>query len=223
MVIFTTDHGTYNGDHSRTGKLQTHQHDAVAHIPFIVAHPQFGHGERRSQLVQLVDIYPTVLAAGDRPIPADRHGVNLLLVLEDPEAATRDFAISGIFGTSVSITDGDWVLHQSPVAENQPLYWYGYCLAKFLNYDLGPYVDGRREVRSVPMGEPVGAGMASTDRRAWQAPTWLSDKQQDVNELVNLADEQPAKLAEMQRVLKQKLIEIGAPDEQLLRLGIAAI
>ncbi|MFC6726299.1 sulfatase, partial [Halobium palmae] len=61
LVIFTTDHGTFNGDHGRIGKLQTHEHDALGHIPFIAAHPEHGHGERRDQLVQLVDIYPTVL------------------------------------------------------------------------------------------------------------------------------------------------------------------
>ena len=223
MVIFTTDHGTYNGDHGRTGKLQTHQHDAVAHIPFIVAHPEFGHGERRNQLLQLVDIYPTVLAAGNQPIPPDRHGVNLLPVLEDSQATTRDYAISGIFGTSVSITDGEWILHQSPVAENEPLYWYGYCLAKFLNYDLGPYERGRRAVKSVPIGEAVGTGASYIDARAWLAQTWLSDKRNDMNELTNVADAQPDKLMQMQRALKRKLTEIGAPEEQLTRLGITAV
>ena len=219
MVILTTDHGTYNGDHGRTGKLQTHQHDAVAHIPFIVAHPG-GKGEHRDQLVQLVDIYPTVLAATGRPIPPDRHGVNLLPVLEDAQAPTRDYAISGIFGTSISITDGEWVLHQSPMPDNQPLYWYGYCLAKFLHYDLGPFVDGRREVLSVPMGEPPTSDTLALTKRTWTAPTWLSDKRTDINELVNLADDQPDQLAVMQQALKQKLIDVGAPAEQLARLGL---
>jgi arylsulfatase A-like enzyme len=221
MVIFTTDHGTYNGDHGRTGKLQTHQHDAVAHIPFIVVHPEYGQGERREQLVQLVDIYPTALAALGRPIPEDRHGVNLLPVLENPAIPTRDYAISGIFGTSISITDGEWILHQSPVPENTPLYWYGYCLAKFLNYDLGSYENGRREVLSVPMGEPIGPGTGSRDARAWMAPTWLSNKRTDMNELENLADDQPDKLAQMQQALHHKLVDVGAPVEQLARLGVA--
>lgn len=221
LLIFTTDHGTYNGDHGRTGKLQTHQFDAVAHIPFIVAHPQYGHGEHRSQLVQLVDIYTTALAAMDRPIPDDRHGVNLLPVLEDASAPTRDYAIAGIFGTSVTITDGDWTLHQSPIPENAPLYWYGYSLAKFLRYDLGPYVDGRREVLSVPMGEPNKLGAGPEDR-TWSTPTWLSDKQNDINELVNLAAERPDKLRDMQTALRQTLVNLGTPSEQLTRLGIDA-
>ena len=89
VVIFTTDHGTFNGDHGRIGKLQTHEHDAKAHIPFILAHPTHGHGERRSQLVQLADIYPTVLAAVGRSLPQmppgrPLHGVNLLPVDRRP-------------------------------------------------------------------------------------------------------------------------------------------
>ena len=209
IVILTTDHGTYNGDHGRIGKLQTHEFDAVGHIPFVVAHPG-GKGERREQLVQLADIYPTVLAAVGRPLPQmpegrPLHGVNLLPVLADPKAKTRDYAIAGQFGYSTTLTDGEWVLHQSPVPENQPLYWHGYCLAKFLHYNLGPYENGRRPV--------IGC-------KSWPTPTWLSDKREDPNELVNLAEQRPDKLREMQRALKRKLIELKAPPEQIERLGL---
>jgi arylsulfatase A-like enzyme len=206
LVIFTTDHGTYNGDHGRIGKLQTHQHDAVAHTPFIVAHPTLAHGEHRDQLVQIVDIYPTALSAIGRPIPEDRHGVDLLPVLEDANAKTRDYAIYGIFGSSVTITDGEWVLHQSPNAENGPLNWYSPHPALFLHYDLGPYDGTRREV--------------NMKGRLWTEETWLSHKPTDMNELNNLAGERPDKVREMQRALKEKFAEIGAPDEQLDRLGL---
>lgn len=210
VVIFTTDHGTFNGDHGRIGKLQTHEHDAKSHIPFILAHPTHGHGERRSQLVQLVDIYPTVLAAVGRPLPQTPpgrplHGVNLLPVIEDAAALTRDFAICGQFGHSISITDGEWILHQSPIPENQPLDWHGYCLAKFLPYPLGPFADGRRPV--------IGY-------KPWPTPTWLSDKRCDPNELVNLVDREPEKLREMQDALRSALDQLQAPPEQIVRLGL---
>ena len=45
------------------GKLGTHQYDGCAHIPFIMCHPEAGHGQRRDQLVQPMDLYPTVLSA----------------------------------------------------------------------------------------------------------------------------------------------------------------
>lgn len=209
VVIFTTDHGTFNGDHGRIGKLQTHEFAACGHIPLIVAHPG-GRGERRSQLVQLVDIYPTVLAAVGRPCPRSVHGVDLLPALGDAAATTRDFAVMGQFGQSVSITDGRWTLHQAPVAGNQPLNWYGSCLAKFMPCDLGPY-NGR--CRPVLPGRPINSYW-------WHTPTWLSDRAADPNELTNLADAQGAELTRMQQALAEALGRIGAPREQLQRLGI---
>ena len=213
LVILTSDHGTFNGDHGRMGKLQTHEHDAKAHIPFIACHPDAGQGERRSQLVQLVDLYPTILSALGRPLPdmppnRPLHGVDLLPLIEDPNASSRAFALAGQFGKSVTLTDGDWVLHQSPVAENQPLLWHGYCLARFLACELGPYSQGVRPVTNMP---------------SWPTPTWLSDKRRDPNELINLAATQPEKLGRMQRQLKQTLLDIQAPTEQLERLGLKSM
>jgi arylsulfatase A-like enzyme len=157
-----------------------------------------------------VDLYPTVLSAVGRPIPelpAGRplHGVDLRPAMEDPHAPTRDVAIAGQFGKSVTITDGRWVLHQSPVPANRPLYWYGYCLAKFVRVPLGPYARGRRPVLDYP---------------PWPEGTWLSDRQEDPGELVNLAEQRPDKLRDMQRILKQILLRLKAPCEQLDRLGL---
>jgi arylsulfatase A-like enzyme len=205
VVILTTDHGTFNGDRGRTGKLQTHEFDPLSHIPLVVAHPEHGHGERRDQLVQLVDLYPTVLDAVDRPCPPDRHGTSLLPAVESPVAETREYAIAGQFGNSVTITDGEWILHQAPNPENEPLYWYGHHDSKFLTfYDLGPYEDGRRAV----------------DWEPYTTETWLSDKRTDPNELENLADDRPGKRRELQRALRTRIQELGAPTEQLDRLGI---
>lgn len=212
MLILTTDHGTFNGDHGRTGKFhggtETHNHSACANIPFIVAHPEYGHGERREQLVQLVDLYPTVLNAVDRPCPPDRHGMDLEPVLRDADTDVREYAISGLWGASVSITDGEWVLHQAPREGNQPLFWYG--LTGETREELGPYDadNGRREAT---MEYPLNT------------PTWLSDSRADPNELVNLADDRPEKLREMQHKLRETLVDLDAPDEQLDRLGIRAV
>jgi arylsulfatase A-like enzyme len=209
LVIFTTDHGTYNGARGRLGKLQTHLFDPIAHIPLIVAHPTLGHGERRDQLVQLVDLYPTTLAAVGADIPADRHGINLLPVLADATTPTRDYAIAGIFGQSVTITDGRWVLHQPPVAGNAPLFWYSHRHPKFLWYDVGPYEctgpdTGRRPVRHTP----------------YPADLWLSDQSSDPAELTNVAAANPAQVQRMQTALSATFDQLGAPAEQRLRLGL---
>src|SRR5690606_36054099 len=150
-----------------------HLYDPIAHIPLIIAHPTLAHGERRDQIVQLVDLYPTTLAAVGADCPPDRHGLNLLPVLDDPAAHTRDFAIYGVFGQGISITDGRWVLHQQPEEGNEPLYWYSHRLPLFQRFNVGEYPpEGRRPVDHTP----------------YIAERWLSDRSQDPNELENLYD-----------------------------------
>jgi arylsulfatase A-like enzyme len=212
VVVFTTDHGTFNGDHGYTDKFpipRTYSRSACSHIPFVVAHPEYGSGDRRDQLVQLVDVYPTVLNAVDRPCPDDRHGRDLEPVLRDPDAEFRDYAISGEWGHSVTITDGEWILHQAPEPGNEPLYWYG--LTGAMRDDLGPYDADRDRSR------------ADVDYPTEQLPTWLSDRREDPHERVNLADERPGKRRELQRALRETLERLDAPPEQLERLGIAGV
>jgi arylsulfatase A-like enzyme len=207
VVIFTSDHGTFNGDHGRIGKTQTHLFDAVGHIPFLLVHPEYGAGERRDQLVQLVDIYPTVLSALNRPCPSNRHGVSLLPVVQDRSVKTRTYAISGQFGKSVSITDGHWILHQSPRSENKPLYWYGHQTARFdpLGYKLAEYRDSRHAVVDYP---------------AWPEATWLSNRDEDLAELQNIAGQHPDQVERLTMALRDRLLEVGAPQEQMQRLNL---
>ena len=154
----------------------------------------------------------TVRAAAGKPAPRPErglHGINLLPVLEEAHARTRDYALAGEYGRSVTLTDGRWILHQSPpdvsAGGNQPLRWYGHRLSRYLPYELGPYEQGRRAVTNWPV---------------WPTPTWLSDKERDPNELVNLAAQEPGKLKRMQAALVRTLEELGAPPEQKIRLGL---
>jgi len=210
MVIFMTDHGTFNGDHGRIGKMQTYEYSGKSHTPFIVYHPEFGHGERRGQLVQNVDVYSTVLDALGKPIPEKRDGVSLIPVLRDGNVKTRDYAIMGQFGQSISITDGEWTLHQPPAPE-KPLYWYSYYLSRFYrDMELGSFFEGRRKVLK-----------ASPPKDSDMLTTWLTNRTEDAGELVNLTAEYPEKVWEMQRALKQKLYECEAPYELLDHFQIA--
>lgn len=211
LVILTTDHGTYNGSRARLGKLQTHLFDPISHIPLIIAHPSAGHGERRSQLCQLVDLYPTTLAAVGRDIPGSIHGVNLLPVIEEAQASTRNVAISGIFGQSVMVTDGRFVLHQAPNPGNSPLYWYGAQSPRFIRYELGPFEIGkgsllRRRVLSGP---------------SCPTASWLIDHATDPHESHNLFDERPDIVNRLQQQLVTTLHLCHAPGEQIERLGLS--
>lgn len=209
LVVLTTDHGTFNGSHGRTGKRQTHLYEEISHIPFIVAHPSLGHGERRHQLVQIVDLYPTILAAVGADIPEGRHGKNLMPVLEDGSHELRSHAIMGMFGEGMTITDGRWILHQQPVEENQPLRWYSHYPAWKNMYELGPYEShagnkGWRSVRFDP-----GTGESS-----------LYNLAEDPAEEHNLYHSELEERRRLQRRLLEMLEELGAPDEQAVRLGL---
>src|SRR5690606_13236248 len=105
--------------------------------------------------------------------------------------------------------DGRWVLHQQPRADNAPLYWYSHRLPRFIHYEVGGYEclgpsSGRRPVQHQP----------------FRGETWLSDRSTDPNELSNLVGDEPEHLERMQSALRALLAELGAPSEQIDRLGL---
>jgi len=209
MVIFMTDHGTFNGDHGRIGKGQTHEFSGKCHTPFVIYHPELGHGERRKQLVQNVDVYTTVLDAFSKPIPDGCDGVSLLPVLQDDKAPTRDYAIMGQFGQSIAITDGEWTWHQTPDLD-KPLYSYSHHIRRDApGIEFGPFRDGRRKL------------LTNLLPRSDSALTpWLTNRNDDPGELINLGDTYPEKVAEMKQALGQKLGECRAPEELFDRFGL---
>jgi arylsulfatase A-like enzyme len=59
LVVFTSDHGDFLGDHWLGEK--EHFHDAVQRVPLIVAAPGAAPGRRVEVLVEAIDVVPTVL------------------------------------------------------------------------------------------------------------------------------------------------------------------
>lgn len=60
MVIFTSDHGEHLGDHGLIQKGPPGL-DSCAHVPLIVALPRRFGGQRHTELIEAVDIAPTIL------------------------------------------------------------------------------------------------------------------------------------------------------------------
>ena len=113
MIIVTTDHGTYNGDHGLVGKnMQLYR--GLSHIPMVVRHPALAHGQRIDAIVQPVDLFPTIIEAVGLDVPPDVHGQSWLGLLESPAAGQRrDAALFGRHGHWCNVTDGQYVLHRS--------------------------------------------------------------------------------------------------------------
>lgn len=71
VIVFTSDHGEYLGDHFLTGK--GHMYDTGIHVPLIVRDPSSDadatRGETLSGFVESVDIAPTILELMGVPVP----------------------------------------------------------------------------------------------------------------------------------------------------------
>ncbi|HEX7064814.1 MAG TPA: sulfatase [Bacillales bacterium] len=149
LIVVTTDHGFFLGEHDLIGKPElVPLYSEMSHIPLMMYHPEGRSGQRSGDLVQLVDLFPTVMESlglslperttgkmipgqGNRKawegIQADRlhlHGKSLLPLIRGGKSPTREIAVTGKFGDVIRICDGQWSLYLTPKGD-QPLYWYG--------------------------------------------------------------------------------------------------
>jgi len=72
LIIYTSDHGCHF--RTRNGEYKRSCHDASIRTPLIVAGPGFRGGEVVKELVSLIDLPPTVLAAGGAEVPGRMRG-----------------------------------------------------------------------------------------------------------------------------------------------------
>ncbi|TDD67493.1 DUF4976 domain-containing protein [Jiangella aurantiaca] len=93
LVVFTTDHGHFLGQHGLTAKGPFHYEDLIR-IPMLARFPgRIPTGRRVSALQSLVDLAPTFLHAADLPVPGDMQGVNQLGVWSGTERRVRDHVL----------------------------------------------------------------------------------------------------------------------------------
>ena len=78
LVVFTTDHGHFLGQHGLIAKA-IHHYEDLLRVPFIVRWPGRVPAGQASEAIQnLVDLPPTFLAAAGREVPGIMTGVNQL-------------------------------------------------------------------------------------------------------------------------------------------------
>jgi len=105
IIIFSSDHGDYLGDHDLMGKGTFYE--TGCHVPMLVSLPGADGSQTRSELVALTDVTATLLAmAGcDLPEYMDSRVMPGLGIETEP----REMLISSTFG-GWSIYDGQWRL-----------------------------------------------------------------------------------------------------------------
>jgi len=95
IVIYTSDHGEWLGEHLRYGKGHP-GHDCVSRVPFILRCPgdATARGRTVHSLIEAVDVVPTLLECAGIPVPGHLQGRSFAPLLAGEEMAPRTSALT---------------------------------------------------------------------------------------------------------------------------------
>jgi len=157
VVIFTTDHGFYHGEHGMIGKLRIEKdgmhyeplYREVSDIPLMVSVPGTSRSRRVQGFAQPWDIMPTILELAAIKTPPSVQGKSLVPVLKGERQAVRDFAVS-----SPSIIHGANPYVRSTVTTSRWTLIYGGQAEEEVGTVVTPAVDSRaRRMKKPEPGE----------------------------------------------------------------------
>ncbi len=95
LIVFWSDHGEMLGDHRRLWKSTFHE--SSMRVPLILRWPDhFEKGVSSDALVEIIDVYPTLMEVLDLGKVQRCLGESLLPLLIDPRASFRDLQLSEI-------------------------------------------------------------------------------------------------------------------------------
>jgi len=92
VVVLWGDHGFHLGEHALWGKTSNYELDA--RIPLIVSAPGLPRGGRADGIVEMVDVYPTLVELGGLPERSGLAGKSFVPLLRDPRAPGKPYAIT---------------------------------------------------------------------------------------------------------------------------------
>ena len=230
-LIVATDHGFLLGEHDWWAKNVMPCYNEVAHIPLFVHHPDYQSqaGTRQAALTQTMDLMPTLLAIHGAEIPPEVTGRSLLGVLRG-DAARRDAAIYGVFGSAVNVTDGRYTCFiYPPDLHGGDLYQYTlmpmhlkelFSIAELADATLAPATPFSRGAPLLrvpatpksPFYNHQGPGVQH------DAKSVLFDLRNDPDQLQPIAD--AAIESRMRALAVNEMRRAGAPPESFRRLGL---
>jgi len=219
LLLVCTDHGLLLGEKGWWGKSVQPWYNELVHLPLFAWDPRTGAaGERRQELVQTIDLAPTLLEFFDVPRPTDMQGAPLA----DPPG--REAGLFGIHGGHVNVTDGRHVYMRAPVSpDNAPLH----------EHTLMPtHMRGRftpQELADLELAEPFGFTKGVRTLRMsgrtlfnpYQHGTLLYDLAADPEQLHPLVDDE-AELR-MATLMVELMRANEAPPGQYERLGLPPV
>jgi arylsulfatase A-like enzyme len=228
-VIVGTDHGHYLGEKDIWGKPGVPIYDTIGRIPLLIAWP--GSAPREvSALTTSVDLFATLADVFEVTVRQRTHGRSLVPLIEGRATSVREWALMGVWGREVHITDGRWKYARAPVDKNEPLSMWSNRWSTMPTHVLSreqelPLPDHRAVLDRMP-GSTV-----PVIRQTWDAsdsvPFWawakfsghhLFDTRDDTGEDVDRVGVGEEK--HMVAMLRDALRAIEAPPEQHVRLGL---
>ncbi len=242
-VIVCTDHGHYLGDERRVGpdgdrhdiwgKPMVPQFEPLGHTPLLIHWPGSPGGGTCDALTTNVDLHATLADVFEVASSHRTHGRSLVPLLTGEAERIRDWAIGGVFGNWVQITDGTSKYARAPAVDGFPLSMWSNRWSTMPLHVPGiealPPPDDRAVLDRMPgssipvIRQPYAAG----DR----VPFWASgaksvgqhhlyDLDVDPHEQENRAGERAEH--ELVDLLVTALRHVDAPADQFERLGLGS-
>jgi arylsulfatase A-like enzyme len=95
IIVFSADHGDYAGEHGLWSKYGGISTRAITRVPFIVRHPgNTSSGEACEEIIEAVDLFPTLCELADLPIPDHVQGLSFASLMGDDPQSIRDSALT---------------------------------------------------------------------------------------------------------------------------------
>jgi arylsulfatase A-like enzyme len=228
-VIVCTDHGHYLGEKDIWGKPAVPVYQPLGHVPLLVAWPGVAAGQT-SALTTNVDIHATLADLFGVSAEHRTHGRSLVPLLTGEAPAVREHALAGVWGREVHLVDATVKYARAPEGANAPLsMWsnrwstmplHGYPDIRLPDPDDRAYLD-RMPGSTIPVIRQPFVDGDLLPYWAWarMRGNHLYDLADDPAEERNLAGSPAEK--ELADRLREALLEVDAPDDQLVRLGLA--
>ncbi len=226
-VILCTDHGHYLGEKDIWGKPRSPIFEPLGHIPLFISWPGVEAGTSDA-LTTSVDLHATLLDLFGVEVEHRTHGRSLLPLLRGETDSTRDYALCGIWGREVHLIFDEFKYARAPEGDNAPLSMWSNRWSTMpgmgRNLQLPPPDDrawlDRMPGSSIPViRQPFQQG----DLQPYWAVgdftgSHLSRLSEDPTEAENRVGERAE--AEAADLLREALLEVEAPDDQIARLGL---
>lgn len=186
VVVFFSDHGEYLGDFGVIEKWPSALHSCITRDPLVISGPGVPAAGTVEKMVELVDVFPTLLDLAGIEAGYAHFGRSLLPVLRDPVAEHREYAFS----------EGGFLVEEEPKFERAPF----------------PY--DRKAALQHEQPATVGKAVAVRDQRwtyVWRLyePAELYDRAADPDEAHNLVGQHPEVEARLSQELLRWLVATG--------------